>query len=221
MHSKKDHIVVAVTGLNAVDSPGPGVPVIRAIRECNDFKTRIIGLAYEALEPGIYMSEIVDKTYQIPYPSAGTDALLSRIRHIHSKEKIDVLIPNFDAELFNFIKIKEELASLNIHTFLPGQEEFSARDKVNLSSFGRKHGLLVPSDKVVHNISELNEARKKFGFPLVVKGKFYEATICNTPEQAEKAFFRLQAKWGHEALIFQQGGSFLRTSQPIFKAYRI
>lgn len=201
MHSKKDHIVVAVTGLNAIDSPGPGIPVIRSIRECNEFKTRIIGLAYEALEPGIYMSDIVDKTYQIPYPSAGTDALLTRIRHIHSIEKIDVLIPNFDAELFNFIKISNELASLNIHTFLPGQEELDARDKINLSSFGKKHGLLVPSDKVVNSISDLNEARKKFGYPLVVKGKFYEATICNTPEQAEKAFFRLQAKWGLPVIV--------------------
>lgn len=30
---KKNKIVIAVTGLNAIDSPGPGVAVIRAIRE--------------------------------------------------------------------------------------------------------------------------------------------------------------------------------------------
>lgn len=72
---KKNKIVVAITGLNAIDSPGPGVAVIRAIRECEDYEVRIIGLAYESLEPGIYMHNIVDKTYQIPYPSAGTDAL--------------------------------------------------------------------------------------------------------------------------------------------------
>ena len=45
-------IVIAVTALNAVDSPGPGVAVIRAIRECKEFEVRIIGLAYESLEPG-------------------------------------------------------------------------------------------------------------------------------------------------------------------------
>ena len=81
---KTRKIVVAVTGLNAIDSPGPGVAVIRAIRECEDFDVRIIGLSYEALEPGLYMHDLVDKTYQIPYPSAGTDSVLGRIIYIHN-----------------------------------------------------------------------------------------------------------------------------------------
>lgn len=201
MLSKKQNIVVAVTGLNAVDSPGPGVPVIRAIRECNDFNVRIIGLAYEALEPGIYMTDIVDKTYQIPYPSAGTDTLMSRIVHINKKEHIDVLIPNFDAELYNFIKIDAELLKIGIHTFLPAQNEFEARDKINLSSFGMKHDFLIPESRSVHNKSEIHKASEKLGFPLVVKGKFYDAIICNTGEQAEKAFYKLQAKWGIPVIV--------------------
>jgi carbamoyl-phosphate synthase large subunit len=201
IYSEKPAIVIAVTALNAVDSPGPGVAVIRAIRECGDFDVRIIGLAYESLEPGIYMHDLVDKTYQIPYPSAGTDALFARISHINNTEHIDVLIPNFDAELFNFIKIGEELGKLGIHTFLPTQEEFEARDKINLYRFGKRHGLLMPEDKVIYQISEISKASEKFGFPLVIKGKFYDAVICNTIEQAEKAFYKLQAKWGLPVII--------------------
>lgn len=201
MNAGKKDIVIAVTGLNAIDSPGPGVPVIRAIRECADFSAKIIGLAYEALEPGIYMDDIVDKTYQIPYPSAGTDALLSRVSYIHSKEHIDVLIPNFDAELHNFIKLKDELGRIGIHTFLPGKEEFEVRDKVNLGKFGKENGLLVPEDSVIMHRSEMREVADKFGFPLVVKGKFYDAIICNSLDQAEKAFFKLQAKWGLPIIV--------------------
>jgi carbamoyl-phosphate synthase large subunit len=193
---KKQKVVVAVTALNAVDSPGPGIAVIRSIRECNDFDVRIIGLAYESLEPGIYMHDIVDKTYQIPYPSAGTDALYSRIAHINKGEKIDVVIPNFDAELFNFIKISNDLRKIGIRTYLPEQSEFEARDKINLSRFGKKHDLLVPADKIIYKISEIPEATRRLGFPLVVKGKFYDAMICNSTEQVEKAFYKLQAKWG-------------------------
>jgi carbamoyl-phosphate synthase large subunit len=200
-HSAKHKIVIAVTALNAVDSPGPGVAVIRAIRECKDFDVRIIGLAYESLEPGIYMHDMVDKTYHIPYPSAGTDVLFARISHICNIEHIDILIPNFDAELFNFIRISEELGRLGIHTFLPAQEEFEARDKINLSGFGKKHGLLMPADKVIFRLSEISETAEKFGFPLVVKGKFYDAIICNTIEEAEKAFYKLQAKWGLPVII--------------------
>ena len=58
---KKQKLVIAVTALNAIDSQGPGVGVIRAIRECKDFEVRIIGLAYESLEPGIYMHDIVTR----------------------------------------------------------------------------------------------------------------------------------------------------------------
>ena len=38
-------VTVAVTGLNNIDSPGPGIPVIRGIRESQEFRVRIIGLA--------------------------------------------------------------------------------------------------------------------------------------------------------------------------------
>lgn len=194
-------IVIAVTALNAIDSPGPGISVIRAIRECRDFNVKIIGLAYESLEPGIYMHDIVNKTYQIPFPSAGTDALFARLLHINNIEHIDVLIPNFDAELFNFIKIEDELKKIGINTFLPRQDEFEARDKVNLSRFGKKHDFHMPADKVIYQVGEITRAAEKFSFPLVLKGKYYDAIVCNSGEEAEKAFYKLQAKWGLPIII--------------------
>jgi len=189
-------IVIAVTALNAIDSPGPGVAVIRAIRECSDFEVRIIGLAYESLEPGIYMNDLVDRTYQIPYPSAGTDTLLGRLVQIHQKEHLDLIIPNFDAELFNFIKLKDKLLEYGINTFLPEMEQFEARDKIKLYEFGKKHGLSVPRDKLIYQVKDLVEAAEQIGYPMVVKGKFYDAIIANTAEQAQKAFYQIQAKWG-------------------------
>lgn len=194
-------IVVAVTALNAIDSPGPGVAVIRAIRDCSDFSVRIIGLSYDALEPGIYLHNLVDKTYQIPYPSVGTDSLLERLQHIHRIEKIDVIIPNFDAELYNFIKLSNKLNEMGIKTFLPEIEQFNARDKIKLTEFGKKHDFYVPEDKIIHELKELKTIDEDFEFPLVVKGKFYDAIIAHTTEQAEKAFLKIQAKWGLPIII--------------------
>jgi carbamoyl-phosphate synthase large subunit len=198
---EKPKLTVAVTGLNAVDSPGPGVAVIRGIRDCDDFDVRIIGLSYESLEPGIYMEGIADKVYQIPYPAAGTESLLGRIEYIHSIEKIDVIIPNFDAELHNFIKLSDRLKVMGIATFLPSLEQFEARDKVNLYAFGKKHGLLVPRDKSLFDLGELPLIANDFGYPIVVKGKYYEATVAYTLEQAEKAFHKLNAKWGLPVIV--------------------
>jgi carbamoyl-phosphate synthase large subunit len=194
-------IVIAVTALNAIDSPGPGVAVIRAIRESSDLDVRIIGLSYEALEPGLYMHDLVDKTYQIPYPSAGTDSLLGRLIYIHEIEKLDLIIPNFDAELFNFIKLKDKLKEMGISTFLPDLDQFEARDKIKLYDFGKKHGLMVPADKVIYEAKDLTKVSEKLNYPLVVKGKFYDAIIANTLEQAQKAFYKIQAKWGLPIIV--------------------
>ena len=43
--SNKIDITVAVTGLNNIDSPGPGIPVIRALKESERYNVRILGLS--------------------------------------------------------------------------------------------------------------------------------------------------------------------------------
>jgi carbamoyl-phosphate synthase large subunit len=177
--------------------------VIRALRDGLPKPLRIIGLSYETLEPGIYLHDLVDKTYQIPYPAAGTETLLRRLQYIHEKENIQLIIPNFDAELYNFIKMGPSLRSMGIATFLPSLAQFDARDKINLYSFGEKYGLSVPKDKTIYTVDELYTCAEVLGYPLVVKGKYYDAIIAHTLEQAQKAFYKLSAKWGTPIIVQQ------------------
>lgn len=195
---------IAVTGLNAIDSPGPGVAVIRGLKEAESFEARIIGLAYESLEPGIYMHNLVDKTYQIPYPSAGIEPLLDRIKYINEKENLDVIIPNFDAELYSFIKLEKSLNELGIFTWLPTMQQFEERHKHNLPEFGKKYDLYVPDSKNLFTISDLYKLDEKdFDYPYLVKGKFYDATIVYNMEQAKSAFNKISAKWGLPIIVQQ------------------
>lgn len=194
-------LTIAVTGLNNTDNPGPGIPVIRGIRDSGTIQPRIIGLAYENLEPGIYMHDMVDKTYTVPYPSSGTGNLMERIREIHEKEHIDVLIPNFDAELFTFMKGIEELNRLNIKTFIPTLQQYEERHKANLPEYGKKYGVNVPDSFTVASPGDLKKIRDHFDFPVVVKGKFYDAYIARSQEQAEIYFKKISAKWGVPIII--------------------
>lgn len=198
---KKRTINIAVTGLNAIDSPGPGVSVIRALREAASFDVKIIGLSYESLEPGIYMHDIVDRTYAIPYPSAGIDVLLARLEYIHEKEKLDVIIPNFDAELFPFIKLEARLKGMGIHMFLPTLHQFQEREKVNLNDFGKKYGISVPKSKVIYDLNTVYSLLSEFSFPMLVKGKFYDASIAYSIEQVKGYFNKISAKWGLPIII--------------------
>jgi len=160
-------------------------------------------LAYENLEPGIYMRDLVDKVYQIPYPSIGHETLLSRLEYIHSREKLNVVIPNFDAELFSFIRIAPRLKELGINSLLPTMEQFEARLKGKLNEFGEKYNILVPRSEVALNIEEFKEKIATYEYPVVVKGKFYEASIAYSYEQAQAYFYKIAAKWG-TPIILQQ-----------------
>ncbi|NOX47168.1 MAG: biotin carboxylase [Chlorobi bacterium] len=199
----KDKICIAVTGLNAIDSPGPGIAVIRSLREAKSFDVKIIGLAYESLEPGIYMHDVVDKTYQIPYPTAGTENLLKRLEYIHDIEKIDVIIPNFDAELFPMIKLEAQLKKIGISMFLPTVEQFEERLKINLPEFGKKYGIKVPHSKAIFSTAEIAGLINEFTYPIVVKGKHYDAEIAHTPEQVNTYYNKISAKWGLPVIIQQ------------------
>lgn len=192
----KRKLTIGVTGLNNIDSPGPGIPVIRGIKESALFEARIVGLAYETLEPGIYMHELVDKTYIIPYPSVGKEALLERLSYINQQENLDVIIPNFDAELFSFIKLENELKKMGISVFLPTIEQFEERHKTNLPEFGKKYGVKVPESVDVINTSQIDAAAKKLEYPLMVKGKYYDAYVAAAPEQVSYYFSKLSVKWG-------------------------
>ncbi len=197
----KSKITIAITGLNNTDNPGPGVPVIRGIRESEAFDPRIIGLAYENLEPGIYMDQMVDKTYQVPYPSEGSDVLVNRILAIHKKDPIDVLIPNFDAELYAFMRSEKLLEEAGILTFLPTLEQFEERHKTNLPDFGKKYGLSVPFSKPISRIGEIEKLKEKFEYPVMVKGKFYDAYLAYNEEQVRMNFNKISAKWGLPVIV--------------------
>jgi carbamoyl-phosphate synthase large subunit len=196
MANQYTKLCIAVTGLNANDNPGPGMAVIRCLKESFGDSLRIIGLSYESLEPGIYLRDQVNKTYQVPYPTEGTAALLERLAYIHQQENLDVIIPNFDSELFNFIKIAPQLKQMGIASFLPSHQQLALRDKVHLKEFGNKHGFYVPADHKLYNADELKKAADEFNFPMVIKGKFYDAYVVYTMDQALKAFHQLNAVWG-------------------------
>ncbi len=197
----KTKITIAVTGLNNTDNPGPGVPVIRSLKESNEFDARIIGLVYENLEPGIYMDDLCDKIYQIPYPSAGSNELIERVEEIHQRENIDVLIPNFDAELFSFMKNEKRLLEKGIHTFLPTIKQFQERDKDVLPEYGEKYGIKVPASLNLGSLNQISGIKEKFDYPVMVKGKFYDAYLAYNSEQVKQSFNKISSKWGLPVII--------------------
>jgi carbamoyl-phosphate synthase large subunit len=197
----KPKYTIAISGLNAIDNPGPGVAVARGLKEAKSFDVRIVGFSYESLEPGIYMHDLIDKVYQIPYPTAGTNTLLERLQYINSREKLDLIIPNFDAELYSFMKLAPELDAMGIKTYLPSLEQFEERHKVNLPEFGKKYDIKVPHSKALFEMTNIYRLAEEFTYPVLVKGKFYDAYVAYDAEQARDYFNKISAKWGLPIII--------------------
>lgn len=194
---------IAVTGINAhAENPGPGLAVSRCLREHPDFEGAIIGLAYDALDAGLYDRENLDSAYLIPYPSAGEEALLERIAAIHAEEQFDVIIPCLDSELQTFIRLKDDLESLGVTMLIPSREQFNMRAKTHLVELCRSISVNVPRSKTLSDPSFFDRVEKEgFKYPLVVKGIFYDASIVYNVFEAKAAFARLAAKWGYPCLV--------------------
>ena len=193
-------ITVAVSGINAIDNPGPGTGIMKSLKE-SGLEVRTIGLAYDALEPGIYMDDTVDKTYIMPYPSGDRASFIRRIEYIHSIEKLDVIISALDAELPIYMDIENELAEMGIKMLIPSKEMFKLRNKADLKKIAEDIGVKIPEYFVCTSYADLISAVNVLGYPCMVKGPFYEAFKATSFSEAEAHFNKIANKWGYPIIV--------------------
>ncbi|MBF0186916.1 MAG: ATP-grasp domain-containing protein [Magnetococcales bacterium] len=196
-------LTIAITGMNAKpDNPGPGLAVARCLRDSPDFSGRIIGLGYDALDPGLYLDTICDASYLLPFPSAGEEAWMSRLDVVHGQERIDLLIPCLDAELLTAIRLEEQLMERGIKTFLPNSDQFRMCNKDRLTELAEIAGIDSPESINVTDVGFFNRCvREGWNYPLVVKGLFYDAKVVTNPYDASLAFRHIAAEWGLPVVV--------------------
>ena len=199
-HGKRP-ITVAVTGLNATDNPGPGVGVLRSLRAAKDAHYQLLGLAYDALDPGVYAKDLAEAVFLIPYPSQGIDAFLDRLATIQSRVPIDVVIPTLDAELPSFIEAQSRLRDMGIRCVVPTRGQLDGRAKTRLGELGKSSGLRVPREAIIAAPSELADTYKTIPYPFFVKGPFYGATLVRSLDQALAAYHKALATWGPPIVV--------------------
>ncbi len=197
------NLTIAVTGINAIDNPGPGTGVARSLREDENLRVQIVGLAYDAMEPGLYMDWLFDRRFIMPYPSAEPEVFMERLQQIQNQIGLDCIIPNFDVELPLYIRYSKELETLGIKTFLPTKAQFALRNKANLVEAAATWGLSVPKTITVTSVKELEEATAELGFPLMIKGPYYKAYRVATNGEALNRFHQLAMEWGFPIILQQ------------------
>lgn len=198
----RDDVTIAVTGLNATDNPGPGVAVLRALRAAPDFHGRLVGLAYDSLDSGIYHRELrLTGAFLIPYPSQGLEVVRERLLEIHAQVPFDVLIPTLDSELPSMIALEPELKQRGVHLLVPSREQFDLRSKARLTELGERAGLEVPETRVLSDVRDLYAVHEDIPYPFMVKGVFYGAERANSVDEAVHAWHQTVARWGLPVIV--------------------
>ncbi len=193
-------MIVAVSGINDTDNPGPGIGIARSLKEA-DGNIKTVGLSYDIQDPGNYMDFLIDKSYILTYPTQGWEPIMNRLLHIKDSFGLDFIIPALDAELPQYIKYQKELEDFGIKTLLPSMEQFELRSKEHLQSVSETLGITYPKTVKVFNTDQLKEALKEIGFPCVVKGNYYKAYIVKSMPEALYYFSEISNEWGFPILV--------------------
>jgi carbamoyl-phosphate synthase large subunit len=210
--------VVGVSGINATDNPGAGCAVARSLIAPNlaaqdlVFKKTepkvqssplvVVGLSYDVNDPGNYMSDIFSNSFLMPYPNKGWEVLAAALDEIQQKTGLNILLPCLDAELPLMIKHKDELAKMGFRTLLPDNKQLKLCSKDRLYDLARQIDCRHPRTKAVYSMYELAEVLKNEIFlPAVIKGKYYQAHIVYSMENALAKATEIVAQWGFPLLV--------------------
>jgi carbamoyl-phosphate synthase large subunit len=192
---------IAVTGMNATDNPAPGVAVARSLRHEPSFRGRVIGLGYDALDPGFYAEGLLDGGVILPYPSAGRDAMLAALAQAKHEFGIDVVIPTLDSELRAIASAGPELEALGIRTFVPRIDSLERASKPRLHELARSPGVIVPDSEPIVSADAIPKLVKRFGLPIMIKGVYYGGDVAHSEADAVLSFHRYVATWGVPVVV--------------------
>ena len=198
----KKHMTVAVSGLHRGENPQPGASVIASLRRRIP-GVRVVGLSYDPLESSLYGAgaDRADIAYLIPYPGAGANALLERLKEIHAREKLSAVIPCLDSEIQNYIDLHDDLEALGIRTMLPSDAAFDARHKTNLADMCSRLGIPAPITRVATSEAAVIQHAEAIGYPVYVKGRLYEAHLVSSRVELLGACREIVRVWGWPILV--------------------
>jgi len=117
------------------------------------------------------------------------------------KEPIDFVIPCLDSEILNFIRIQHELLERGVKSILPTRQSFERRSKQSLYPFCRRIGVPAPLTHAASEFDQLEKYAEEIGYPVYVKGRFYDAHLVNSREELLENFNELARSWGTPVLV--------------------
>jgi carbamoyl-phosphate synthase large subunit len=121
-----------------------------------------------------------------------------------------VLIPTLDAEIMPLIQLSDALSERGIKMMLPEADAFKARSKQELESLATDCCCRTPRSCSVYDPHGAATAAVDLGYPVMIKGQYYEAYKAVNESELVAHFHAIVNKWGAPALVqeFIDGSEF-------------
>jgi carbamoyl-phosphate synthase large subunit len=191
---------IAVSGMHRGENPQPGSSMVEAIRRRHP-DAYVVGLVYDAYESGIYAPDGPDACHAMPYPTAGLPTYLSRLGEVRSLTPFDYMIPTLDAEIYLLAGATGKLAELGIKVVLPDPVTLARCGKAKLARLAGDCGVAVPVTAVAGDVGEAIEQAEAMGYPVFVKGPYYDATRVASSAALAAVGAGILADWGPPLLV--------------------
>ena len=192
-------IRIAVSGMHRGENPQPGASIAAAIRQAWP-DAFIVGLVYNAFESGVYVAGGPDVCHAMPYPTAGLGPYLTRLAEVRAATPFDWFIPTLDAEIVMLAGASEELAELGIGVRLPDPAVLARCGKAQLSALAEHCEVATPATAIARDVGEALEHAEAAGYPVFLKGPFYDAVLVHNPAGLAAAGAAILADWGAAAV---------------------
>ena len=195
-----NHLRIAVSGLHRGENPQPGSSIVSAIRLAWPEAT-VVGLVYNAYESGVFAGDGPDVCHAMPYPTAGLGSYLERLAEVRAAVEFDWLIPTLDAEIALLAGAGPELDKLGIRMMLPERELLARCSKAGLPKLAEECGVASPETAVVRDLTEALEHAGRMGYPVYLKGPYYDASLVASPAALVAAGGAILADWGPPLIV--------------------
>ena len=191
---------IAISGLHRGENPQPGSGVLKSIRMAYP-DAFIVGLVYDAMESGIYADQGPDAIYTMPYPTSGAEAFLTRLDHVLIRTPIDLFIPTLDSEIELLSHLQDDLAERGLLTYLPDPSMLKRRSKSSLLDLAERCGVAIPETHAVYHLDNALATGALLGYPLMVKGQYYDAYLVSSEEELTAKASLLLSQWGAPVIL--------------------
>lgn len=191
---------IAITGMHRGENPQPGASIVTAIRQRWP-DAFIVGLVYTAYESGIYAVDGPDVCHVMPYPAVGLSAYLARLQEIRSLDSFDLLIPTLEAEIALLAGSTAKLADMGIHTTLPSVETLARCAKSSLTILAKACEIPAPRTALASDVTEAVLEAESIGYPILVKGRYDDATLVSSSAGIRAVAASILADWGPPLVV--------------------